>query len=147
MPLQPERDMGWLHGLGYNALELGADQVDRHLAAHAHAEALQGELGVVLAPVEAPVHGRLYARPDGTEERRNTQRRDRHRKPRVRCESAQRELQDEDAGEVEDRERGRAAAVLRELPEIRRYLKIEIPAPIGSAMRARATSTWIRTLS
>ena len=89
--------MRGLHRLGDDGAQLVAERVEVDLVAQLRAEALQRAGGVVLAPVEAAVDGRLDAMAGGAEERRDGERRARYREVRARRQRVQRELQQQDA--------------------------------------------------
>ena len=58
---EPEGDVGGLHGLVDDGLELGADGVEIDLVAEAAAEGLDHPGGVVALAVEVPIHCPLDA--------------------------------------------------------------------------------------
>jgi hypothetical protein len=67
---QPQREVGWLHSLPYHPHQIVAQGVEVRLVPELGREGFQGLPRVVLPTVEAPIYERLYAPPQGSEQRR-----------------------------------------------------------------------------
>src|SRR5215212_1010528 len=102
---QPQRDVGWLHGLPHDPDEIAAQGVEVRLVSELGREALQRLPRVVLAAVEASINERLDAAPQRVEQGGYRQGGGHHHELGFLAgQSAEEQLEHEDAAEVEARE-------------------------------------------
>jgi hypothetical protein len=110
--VQPQGDVGRLHGLPHHPDEIIAECVEVGFVAKLGREGVQGLGSVVLAAVEAPIYEGLDAPPEGSEQRGDQERGCHDREGRLPArESDENPLQHYDDAEVEGDQHGGERAV------------------------------------